>query len=334
MTRAMNNVKLLSATLLIIAIFFAGCSTGRSQKDVAGLLFISKGKAYQVRVRTGNIAVDRAIYLFAYSEFGRYLPVSEKGPFTGYIDITFVSEENKLFRGSSEGYLTNVEYGDNWYTGGIDADSVSRLMGSETNIAPGGLLAWQDSFMFVTIRKTDGRKLWRAEYNYRGSRDLSALFMSTADEAAKVCLGRIIHRFEIDYGLEAKLTAKEKKQLPQIALIIKKRPEKSKWKDAGKNAEGASVFIDSEAISYPDAGIVRTTVNTAGSDKNLVELYEIDCPQKKFRILDRHFHKEPSSSPYTTQWTLVPYKSTQELIFNYVCKKIKQNLNTDGTGDK
>ena len=331
---AVINLRPLTVTLLIIVLFFSGCSFGRSRKEAGGLLFIREGHAYQVRVRTGNLAIDKIVYSFAYSEFGRYLPVSEKGPFTGYIEIKFASKLNKLFREPAPGYLTNVEYGDNWYTGEADINpGISAPLTMETEVAPGGLLAWQNSLMFVTVRNIKGKKLWSAEYNYRGSRDLSVIMTGTADDAARVCIGRIIFQFENDYGIKPRLTELEKKPPPQAALVIRKKQEPGRWADAGKTPEGSVVHVDSGAISYPSAGIVRTTASTVIGDNKVLELYEIDCPQKKFRILDQYSGKGPLSSPYTTKWTPVSRESAQELIFNYVCRTEKVTEEKDKEKD-
>ena len=61
--------------------------------------------------------MDKLVYEFAYLEFGKYLPIAERGSFTGTVDIIFSSSSESAFLGSSAVYATTTGYVNGWYTG-------------------------------------------------------------------------------------------------------------------------------------------------------------------------------------------------------------------------
>ena len=187
--------------LTAVAVSGAGCSTIRIHSGAEDLSSIRAEQSYGVRVRSGNLALDKLIYDIAYAEFGRHLPVSENGQYTGFIDIVFASASETAFSGASAGFAANMAYGDGWFTGD-EAAWISRDSAyPDSGIAPGGIFSWQESTMVVTLRDISNRKLWKADFHYRGGRDLTALYIKTADDAARFCLDRIIEAFEKEYVL-------------------------------------------------------------------------------------------------------------------------------------
>jgi hypothetical protein len=221
----MKYLKLLTAVLIIFN--FSNCSTISTNKQAANLSSITVNKTYQVRVRSGNIAMDKLIYKTASAEFGKYLRMHGEEPFNTVIDIVFMSKSRKGFAGAASGYVNNVIYGNSWYTG----SETFGYQSMDTEIAPGGPFTWQNSTMIATIREPEGKVLWDAQYNYKGDIELSRLYVSTADEAAMASLVTIIKLFEKDFIIVP--SAKNRNKKPGIALILEKQKSSESQKDQG-----------------------------------------------------------------------------------------------------
>jgi hypothetical protein len=167
---------------------------------------------YQLRVRSGNIALDRIIYNTAYPAFSKYLPLNKDNSVTGYIDIRFRNDHHRGLQKSATGYKTNVIYGNSWYTG-----YEYRGLSADTEIVAGGITSWQDSTMSTTILDIAGKGLWSADFRYRGNTDRSGKLVDTADKSARLCLRRIVQQFEEDFVAGKR----RQKKRPKIALIVK-----------------------------------------------------------------------------------------------------------------
>jgi len=212
----MKDMRLFIA--LLISLYLGGCSTISSSKQAASLSSITVNKTYQVRVRSGNIAVDKLIYKTASAEFGKYLRMHGQEPFNTVIDIVFLSKSEKGFSGAANSYVNNVYYGNSWYTG----NEIFGYQSVDREIAPGGPFTWQNSTMTVTIREREGKVLWDCQYNYKGSLELSRLYVSSADEAAMVSLSKIIKLFEKDF-IKAGPAGNKNYKNPGIALVVDKQ---------------------------------------------------------------------------------------------------------------
>jgi len=171
----------------------------RTYKGVENLGTIITNQAYQLRVRTGNSTMDSLTYEFALIEFGKYLPISEKEPYTGTIEIIFTSTSQSSFVGSSTAFTTGSGYADMWYTGSgyIGVTGGGAAVG--TSISSGSTFTWQNSTMFVWIKNLEGKRLWTADYNYKGGMEMSGFWVNTADEAARLCIKRLVNRFENEF---------------------------------------------------------------------------------------------------------------------------------------
>ncbi|GEM_PF-2852647 len=196
----MSHLRLfISIWFIALAASGTGCSTVRIHSQAEDLSAIRAEQSFGIRVRSGNLALDKLIHDTAYAEFGRHLPVSGNGPYTGFIDIVFTSASGTVFGGASAGFTADMAYGDNWFTGDESAWTGGNSAYAESGIAPGGIFSWQDSTMTVTLRDISNRRLWKAVFHYRGGRDITALYIKTADDAARFCLDRIIEAFEREY---------------------------------------------------------------------------------------------------------------------------------------
>jgi hypothetical protein len=217
----MKYLKLLIA--LVVIFNFNNCSTMSVNKQAANLSSITADRTYQVRVRSGNLAMDKIIYESASAEFGRYLQINSRNTFNSHIDIIFSSTSKKGFSGPSAGYTTNVLYGDKWYTGDDNSSLKSYNPMAGTEIIPGGLWTSQSSAMMVTIKDIEGKILWNAQYNYKGAYDASRLNVKTSDEAARLSIDRIIKQFEMDFLFIPKAEDKIQAGKPDFALIVEKQ---------------------------------------------------------------------------------------------------------------
>ncbi|MBI5098246.1 MAG: hypothetical protein HZB30_03275 [Nitrospirae bacterium] len=217
----MKYLKLLIA--LVIIFNFNNCSTMSVNKQAANLSSITVDRTYQVRVRSGNLTMDKIIYDSASAEFGKYLQIYKKDTFNSLIEIVFTSTSKKGFTGSIAGYTTNVLYGDTWYTGDDNLSLKSYNPMAGTEIIPGGIWTSQSSTMMVTIKDIKGEILWNAQYNYKGAYEASGLYVKTSDEAARISIDRIIKQFEKDFLFIPKAENKIQDKKPDFALIEEKQ---------------------------------------------------------------------------------------------------------------
>jgi len=220
-SKVMKYLKLLIAFVIILN--FGNCSTMSVNKQAANLSSITVNKTYQVRVRSGNLAMDKLIYEFASAELGKYLRMDNSEPFNSFIDIEFLSKSKKGFSGITAGYVNNVFYGNSWYTGNETPGLSNVYRSTGTEITPGESFTWQNSTMVVTIQDMESKILWKAHYNYKGGSEFAWLYVNTADEAARISLDRIIKQFEKDFIIIPKAEDKTKDKKPGIALIVEKQ---------------------------------------------------------------------------------------------------------------
>jgi hypothetical protein len=214
-----NNFKLLIAAAVLLNII--GCSTISTNKRAANLSALTANKTYQLRVRSGNLALDKIIYDYTSTRLGEYLRIACRQNCDNYIEIVFTSTLKDGVSGSSAGYATNMIYGSSWYTGD-DAPWLNRYYpGSEMEIAGGGIFSRQNSTIIATIRDMQDGILWKTHFTYKGGTDLSGLYVKTADEAARVSLDTVIERFEKDFILTPEVKGPEARdKMPAVALII------------------------------------------------------------------------------------------------------------------
>jgi hypothetical protein len=217
----MKYLKLFTA--LVVILNFNNCSTMSVNKQAANLSSITVNKTYQLRVRSGNLAMDKLIYEFASAELGKYLRMNNKEPVNSFIDIEFLSKSKRAFAGINAGYVNNVFYGNSWYTGSETPGLSNAYRSAGTEITPGGSFTWQNSTMLVTIQDMESRILWKAHYNYKGGSEFAWVYVNTADEAARISLNKIIKQFEKDFIIIPKAEDKIKYEKPGIALIVEKQ---------------------------------------------------------------------------------------------------------------
>jgi hypothetical protein len=117
------------------------------------------------------------------------MPLREKGPYTGALEITFASSTQGAYLGSSTGIASVQPTGSGWYTGGR---AVS------TAISSGTFLEWQNSTMLAVLRGREDVRQWSADYSYKGGWEMSGWVVNTPEEAARLIIKRLAARFVAD----------------------------------------------------------------------------------------------------------------------------------------
>lgn len=186
--------------LLLLASFgmaWLGCSQMESSKvqDTHSLL---NNQRYQIKVRTGNNAMDSIVYEYAYKHFSKVLPVVEKEPYTGSIDVTFGSSADGYYVGTTTSYSTTNANATAWYTGGNSAVAYGSSSTNTTGVTTGSAVTWQNSTMLVVVRDSAGNRLWTADYKYKGGWEMSGFVVNTAQEAANLCCKRVAEKLKKD----------------------------------------------------------------------------------------------------------------------------------------
>jgi hypothetical protein len=77
----------------LVPFVLIGCSSVRTQKSPISLANIKSSERFQLKVRTGNPVIDNLVYEMAFQQFGNDLPLKETEPYTGAMEITFVSSD-------------------------------------------------------------------------------------------------------------------------------------------------------------------------------------------------------------------------------------------------
>ncbi len=224
-TTASKHSKVSINRLILFAsiiISITACSTIKTNKQAYTYSTVTDKNSYQVRVRSGNLMLDRIIHEAATKEFGKYLHISGEDSFTGFIDITFVLKAKRGITGSSPVYINNVVYGNSWYTGDEAVPKGSGFSSSLPGSESIGMFNIQKSNMIAVIKKKNGLQFWDAQDAYNGVSDFSRLFVQTVDETAVFSLERIIHQFKNDFSILGTLSeAGRHNKSPDAALVIK-----------------------------------------------------------------------------------------------------------------
>lgn len=215
------TIKLLLPAFILFNILIA-CSTIKTNKQAYTYSTVTDKNIYQVRVRSGNLALDKAIHEAAAKEFGKYLQISGQDAFTGFIDITFISKAKRGITGSSPGYMNNVVYGNSWYTGDKAVNKGPGFSSSMSGSKSVGMFNLQKTNMTVVIKNINGLQFWNAQNEYSGISDFSRLFVQTADETAALSLERITNQFKIDFSIHETLSEVRSQIKPfDAALVIR-----------------------------------------------------------------------------------------------------------------
>ena len=97
---------------LLITLNLAAYANAESRTKKRSLKDIKSGQNYKVRLRTGNLELDKRVYSAALDSLSEYLPISNEVSYTGFIEVIFSSTLGQGILGSKPAYSTTVEYGD------------------------------------------------------------------------------------------------------------------------------------------------------------------------------------------------------------------------------
>jgi len=150
-------------------------------------------------VRTGDGVMDKLVYEMAYQQFGGVLPLCEKEPYTGSVEITFSSSGQSAFVGTSTTTGSASAYGLCWYTGHGYIGGAAYVTGNATTVTTGSTFQWQNSTMIIVIKKADGERIWSADYSYKGGWEMSGWVVNTPEEAARLVTKRLKEKFLQDF---------------------------------------------------------------------------------------------------------------------------------------
>ncbi len=230
--------------LVVLAFSFTGCSTIDTQKWDFNLEDLTEDQNYQVRVRTGNLAIDKLAYKEVFKLFSKHLPVSTKGPYSGFIELSFTAVSQSLIGTPTPAYQTNVRYGNSWYTGGV-SDSVNHQLRNEKDMMK--ILSWMKSETNLSIKDVNGRTLWDADYFFKGGEDSAFVLIRSPGDSAKHSIQKIAHKFTTDF--------------PYIpaGIIIKESDGSTSVAETGTTTDTYSI-----ALTKAPKGIV--TINVKSSD--------------------------------------------------------------------
>jgi len=181
-----------------VALALAACSTVETTRGSVPLASLQhSSERFQLRVNTGDAHMDELVYEFAYQQFSQVLPMAEHEPYTGTLDITFSSQTQGAFIGSSStvGQARGTATG--WYTGGGYVGQ-ANVTGTSTTVSSGTMMEWQNSTMIAVLRHADGERLWSGDYDYKGGWEMSGFVVNTPEEAARLVTRRLRERFASD----------------------------------------------------------------------------------------------------------------------------------------
>jgi len=185
----MNGGNMRVALFAVLALL-AGCSSMQTSTGNNGLARLSDSGPFEIRVRTPSPSLSALVYEFAVQELGKSLDIAEREPGKGAIEITFASQGESAFVGTSSTTVSGQASASGWYTGNTYYGSVSAN-GTANTVSTGNSFTWQNSTLFVVVRDGEGHRLYSADYKYKGGWELSGWVVNTPEEAARLCIERV-----------------------------------------------------------------------------------------------------------------------------------------------
>jgi hypothetical protein len=180
---------MIRAFLILTLLTLAACSTVETTGGGAPLAEALPTERIQLKINTGDDHMDALVYELAFEQFSKVMPLTEKGPFSAALEITFASTGQSGFLGSATSVGQGSGHSTGWYTGGR---AVS------TSLSSGAFLTWQNSTMLAVLKGEDGTRQWSADYSYKGGWEMSGWVVNTPEEAARLIVKRLAARFKGD----------------------------------------------------------------------------------------------------------------------------------------
>jgi hypothetical protein len=179
-----------------LALALSGCSSVETYNNARSFPEYENNGSYSIKVRTQDQSLSQYTYEVAFLKFSQILDISEKEDAKGSIEITFSSKGQSAFVGSSSSSTMTNAYGSAWYTGANHANLSGSAYSTTTGTTSGSTFDWQNSNMLITIKDRNGKRLWSADYTYKGGWELSGWAVNTSADAAKLCVDRLVRKFK------------------------------------------------------------------------------------------------------------------------------------------
>lgn len=194
----MQPFRIRQTAAVLLATILAACSTVQTRPATVPLAAIQRRDRLQLLVRTGNSTLDQFLYEIVYEQFSDVLPLREKPPYTGTMEVTFTSSTQSAFLASSSTVASASAQEAGWYTASGYLGQ-KTAMGTSSTLSSGGTFDWQNSTMLMVVKRADGQRLWTADYDYKGGWELSGWVVNTPEEAARLVAQRLRARFLSDF---------------------------------------------------------------------------------------------------------------------------------------
>lgn len=192
----MGGLMIRTASISLF-LFVIGCSTVETSGGGLSVATMQPNERIQLNVQTGNAQMDKILYEIAYQQFSEVMPIREIGPYTGVLEITFSSSTQGAFLGSSNTVSSGTATTSGWYTGSGYTGNASGHTQSST-VTTGTVFEWQNSTMIAVLKRSDGERLWSADYSYKGGWEMSGWSVNTPQEAARLVTKRLKARYITD----------------------------------------------------------------------------------------------------------------------------------------
>lgn len=164
-----------------------------------GYIPLKEFAPYKIRVRTPSQSMSAIVYELAVQELGKSLDIADGDGrrANGVVEVMFASQGDSAFFGSSNSSGVAQGAVSGWYSGdSFNGSSTSTH--TLTTVSSGASFTWQNSTMIVVVREKEGRRLYTADYDYKGGWELSGWVVNTPEEAARLCIERIHARMRTD----------------------------------------------------------------------------------------------------------------------------------------
>jgi hypothetical protein len=202
----MNRMIRLILIIVPLLVMVSSCSTMRTEKSADRFSTLADNQPYQIRVRSGHSIMDRIIYETASLEFGKYLALSKTDSYRGTIEIIFAGISDISFLDSTADLATSSIIGNAWYIGSGYIELSGSDSKHETDSSSASTIMSEDITMRVNIKIAHKKRLWTADYKYKGKLERSLYTSDTEEKAAKLCIKRIVKKLKDDFPAARELT--------------------------------------------------------------------------------------------------------------------------------
>jgi len=182
--------------LLLMMVALGGCSPLQVTPS-SDLHALVTGQGYELMVRSTQPGMNRELYEMAAQSLGSVLPLADKEPFSGSVQVDFAAVQpvaSNAYSGGTYGGATATTTGvtAGWYSG---ASPTTAGVPS----GAGGARTYFNGVLKVAVKDAAGKVLWSAEYDHKGRWSLQS---ETPEAVAKASLDRIAQALRMAVAAE------------------------------------------------------------------------------------------------------------------------------------